>query len=473
MGRRRLLRSSTKVSAEGEYFDPFGSPTIEPKIEAGQVAAMAQHAWTKQDQGSRATLNLLRELLADYHPRDFAIELWDGTAWAPESSQFRRFTWRINDPGTLRSVLAAASELSLSEAYVYSQFDIDGDIRAIFPLADYFLNKRWSIKEKLRLSSMLLGLPSHSRAKSNAVELHGPLHSKRRDRQAVTYHYDLSNDFYRLWLDKNMVYSCAYFQTPKDDLDAAQEQKLDYICRKLRLKPGERLLDIGCGWGGLIIHAARRYGVHASGITLSERQFDFAQRRIEQEGLSERCEVRLLDYRELDEPSAYDKLVSVGMVEHVGESKLPEYFECAFRLLKPGGVFLNHGIGRAGDRPAPKEPTFTDVYVFPDGELVPIATMLDAAEKTGFEVRDVENLREHYVLTLQHWLRRLEAHTEEARQLTDEVKYRIWRLYLAGSAHYFRTGKLDLYQSLLVKSDAGRSGLPLRREDWYQHEAGV
>lgn len=429
---------------------------------------MAQHAWTKAEQSSRTTLNFLQELLADYHPRDFAIELWDGKQWAPESGQFRRFTWRINDPAALRSVLGSASELSLSEAYIYGQFDIDGDIRAIFPLADYLLNKHWSVQQKLRLSSMLLGLPSPSRPRSIAVELHGALHSKQRDRQAVTYHYNLSNDFYSLWLDKNMVYSCAYFQTPEDDLDAAQEQKLDYICRKLRLKPGERLLDIGCGWGGLVIHAARHYGVCALGITLSERQLEFARRRIEKDRLGGRCEVRLLDYRELDQPSAYDKLVSVGMVEHVGESKLPEYFECAFRLLKPGGIFLNHGIGRAGNRAAPKEPTFTDVYVFPDGELAPIAVLLDVAEKTGFEVRDLENLREHYVLTLEHWLCRMEAHGEEARQLTDEVKYRIWRLYLAGSAHYFRTGKLDLYQSLLVKNDAGRSGLPLRREDWYR-----
>ena len=431
---------------------------------------MAQYAWTKAEQSSQTTLNFLQELLADYHPRDFAVELWDGAQWPPENSQFRRFTWRINDPDALRPVIGSANEVSLSEAYIHGRFDIDGDLLAIFPLADHLLHKHWTIKDKLRLSSMLLGLPSRPHAKSNVVELHGALHSKRRDRQAVTYHYDLSNDFYRLWLDKNMVYSCAYFRTAEDNLDAAQEQKLDYICRKLRLEQEERLLDIGCGWGGLILHAARHYGVRALGITLSQRQFEFAQRRIEQEGLSGRCEVRLLDYRELDESGAYDKLVSVGMVEHVGESKLREYFESAFRLLKPCGVFLNHGIGRAGNRPAPDQPTLTDAYVFPDGELLPIANMLDAAEKTGFEVRDVENLREHYVLTLQHWLRRLEAHSAEARQLAGEMKYRIWRLYLAGSAHYFRTAKLDLYQTLLVKHDAGRSGLPLRREDWYRRE---
>jgi cyclopropane-fatty-acyl-phospholipid synthase len=427
---------------------------------------MAQRARTTEYETSQTTLNFLQEVLADYHPRDFAIELWDGAQWPQESNQFRRFTWRINDPAALRRVIGSASEVSLSEAYIYGQFDIEGDIQAVSPLADYLLNKRWSLKDKLRLSKLVLGLPLHASAQSSAVELRGPLHSQQRDRQAVTYHYDLSNDFYALWLDRNLVYSCAFFQKSDDDLDTAQEQKLDYICRKLRLRPGDRLLDIGCGWGGLIIHAARHYGVRALGITVSERQVDFARRRIEQGGLSQRCEVRLLDYREIDEPGAYDKLVSVGMVEHVGKAKLPEYFERAFRLLRPGGVFMNHGIGGAGNRPAPQQPTFTDVYVFPDGELVPIAAMLDAAEKSGFEVRDVENLREHYALTLQHWLRRLEAHAEEARRITGEVKYRIWRLYLAGSWHYFRTGKLDVYQALLVKNDRGQSGLPLTRNDW-------
>jgi cyclopropane-fatty-acyl-phospholipid synthase len=265
-----------------------------------------------------------------------------------------------------------------------------------------------------------------------------------------------------------MIYSCAYFKSPDDSLATAQAQKLDHICRKLRLRPGERLLDIGCGWGGLIMHAARYYGVQAVGITLSEQQLVFAQKQIDEIGLSSRCEVRLLDYRDASQLGQFDKLVSVGMVEHVGESALPEYFRCAFQALKPGGAFLNHGIGRAGNRPKPAERTFTDVYVFPDGELTPISTTLRCAEEAGFEVRDVENLREHYHLTLCHWLRRMEDSMQQATRLIGELKARIWRLYLAGSAHYFQSGKLDLYQSLLVKCANGRSGMPLTRADWYR-----
>ncbi len=252
-----------------------------------------------------------------------------------------------------------------------------------------------------------------------------------------------------------------------DDLAAAQIQKLDHICRKLRLKPGERLLDIGCGWGALIIHAARNYGVRALGITLSEQQFAFAQQRIHEENLSNRCEVRLLDYREMREYESFDKLASVGMVEHVGAQNLEEYFQCAYKLLRPQGLFLNHGIGIPENYPKSDAPTFSSVYVFPDGEFVPIGTMTRNAEKAGFEVRDVENLREHYALTLRHWVSRMTDRSTIARQFVDEITYRIWHLHTAGSAYYFQSGKLDLYQTLLVKSQNRFSSLPLTRADLY------
>jgi len=297
--------------------------------------------------------------------------------------------------------------------------------------------------------------------------LRGARHSKERDRQAVTYHYNRSNDFYALWLDSRMVYSCAYFTTPDDDIDIAQERKLDYISRKLRLRPGERLLDIGCGWGGLVIYAAQHYGVESYGITLSEPQAEFAQKRIEEAGLTGKCKVEVRDYRDVHEADSFDKIVSVGMFEHVGEALLPTYFKQAWQLLHPGGVFLNHGIASDSFDEAHAKTSFVNHYVFPDGELLPINTTLRAAETSGFEVRDVESLREHYTLTLRHWVQRLEAHAEEARKLTNDVTYRVWRLYMSGSAHAFKAGTNNIYQTLLAKPDRGDSGLPLTRTDWY------
>ncbi|MBZ5664128.1 MAG: cyclopropane-fatty-acyl-phospholipid synthase family protein [Acidobacteriia bacterium] len=404
--------------------------------------------------------------LADYPKRDFQVVLWDGTTWG--STKQPRYTLVLKHPEALRAMFLSPDELTLGEAYIYDDFDIEGDIEAAFDLADYLVGQERSLRETVDLGNRLRKLPvrDHAQAGLHPITLRGPVHSRDRDRQAVTYHYDLPTEFYALWLDRRMVYSCAYFHTLEENLDSAQERKLDYICRKLRLRPGERLLDIGCGWGALIMHAAAHYGVQAVGITLSVPQAEVARQRLREAGLNDRCRVEVSDYRDIDHDQQYDKLVSVGMFEHVSEALLPEYFSRAWDLLRPGGVFLNHGISHSATCRR-RGASFIDRYVFPDSDLVPISASLRAAELNGFEVKDVESLREHYALTLHLWVQRLEAHAEKVRCITDETTYRIWRLYMAGAAHRFRSGRLNVYQTLLAKPLNGRSGLPLTREDWY------
>jgi len=412
-------------------------------------------------------LSILQFLLKDHHPRDYAIRLWDGSVWDAEPGQPVRFTMVIRHPGSLRTMLMAQSENAMGQAYVYDDFDIEGDMESAMSMAEHLFRLRLSIGDRLRLASQLFRLPVHQKERSGrqAAKLEGTVHSIERDRQAVTYHYNTSNDFFSFFLDKRMVYSCAYFAAPEEDLETAQNRKLDYTCRKLRLHKGDRLLDIGCGWGGLIIYAAKKYKVSALGVTLSKPQADLANEHILKAGLSDRCRVEVCDYRQIAGHGSFDKIVSIGMVEHVGEPKLPEYFRQAWRLLKPGGVFLNHGI--AHPHLETRGQSFSQAYIFPDGEPVPIHVSTRIAEDVGFEVRDVESLREHYMLTARHWVRRLEAHHAEAVHATDEATYRAWRLYMSAAASQFAAGKYNIYQSLLVKPDHGKSGLPLTRADWY------
>ncbi len=421
------------------------------------------------DRSARQILALLQQFLGGIHPRDFAVRLWDGTTWEAEAGQHARFTVVLKHPGALRRMLWAANELTVSEAYLYDDVDVEGNIVELIATADRFVVGPMGLTDRIRYARALLSLPADNRARvgRQAVRLHGARHSKERDRQAVAYHYNASNEFFSLWLDPRMVYSCAYFARADEGLDEAQEHKLDHICRKLRLRPGQRLLDIGCGWGALVIHAGLHYGVEALGITLSQPQAEFANERIARAGLSGRCRVECRDYRDLGESGDYDKIASVGMFEHVGEAMLPEYFRRAFALLRPGGAFLNHGIAFVQSQPKSREPTFLDRYVFPDGELVALSSTLHAAESNGFEVRDVESLREHYEMTLRHWIARLEERHEEARRITDEVTYRVWRLYMALAVHHFATCNTTVFQTLLCKPDGGASGMPLTRSDWY------
>ena len=412
-------------------------------------------------------IGMLEHLLGNYPKRDFQVRFWDGLVWG--SDPLPSFTLILKNPQALEAIGLSPSELALGEAYVRGDFEVDGDIEAAFDLADHFLQRDAPAGEASPLRKHWLRWVPHD-TPSNVLPfltLSGYLHSRDRDRQAVTYHYDLPSEFYALWLDSRMVYSCAYFQTPDDSLDTAQQRKLEYLCRKLRLRRGDRLLDIGCGWGSLVMHAAANHGAHALGITLSERQAEWAQRQIRALGLDSRCRVEVRDYRDLDSAQAFDKIVSVGMFEHVGEAKLPEYFRQAWKLLCPGGVFLNHGISYSATYRR-HGLSFIDRYVFPDGDLVPINTTLRIAEQSNFEVRDVESLREHYALTLRHWLSRLESRSEEARRITSDATYRIYRIYLAGAAHAFRRGRINLYQTLLAKPVQGVSGFPLTRDDWYR-----
>ena len=425
------------------------------------------HQPPNEDHSLRISLSTLQFLLKDYHPRDFTIRMWDGTVWEQEAGQPSRFTMVIQHPGALRRMFLPASERAMGEAYVYNDYDIEGNLESALAMAEHLFRLRLKPVDRVRLAARLLRLPAHRspRAGRQSASLSGAVHSLERDRRAVTYHYSTSNDFFALYLDKRMVYSCAYFASSDQDLDAAQERKLDYVCRKLRLRPGDRLLDIGCGWGGLIIHAAEKFGVTALGITLSEPQATLADEHIRRAGLQDRCRVEVRDYRELETPESFDKLASIGMVEHVGEQMLPTYFKQCRCLLRPGGVLLNHGI--AHQKLNTRSSSFSHAFVFPDAEPVPIDVSTRAAEQSGFEVRDIESLREQYALTLRHWVSRLERNREEAVRRTNEATYRTWRLFMSASAYQFGTGRYNIYQSLLVKPDRGKSGLPLTREDWY------
>ncbi len=380
-----------------------------------------------------------------------AVEMWNGELVGVPVTH-ARVRMRLKSPASLKA-LAVPSLGSLARAYVQGALDLDGDIRDILALGN-------------RLCDADACKPDKGTAGWKWWR-----HTRSRDRKNIQYHYDVSNDFYGLWLDAERVYSCAYFRDPDMTLDAAQRAKLDHICHKLALKPGERLLDIGCGWGGLILHAARHYGVNAVGITLSEDQHAHASARVRELGLEKQVEVRRMDYRDVPEAGGYDKIASVGMFEHVGRGNLEAYFAKIHSLLKPGGMVLNHGItaaaldsrGLGGGISK-----FVDDYVFPGGELVHVSEVLGAATAGGFECLDAENLRPHYATTLWHWVTRLEAQAARAVELIGEEKYRIWRIYMAGSAHAFERGWMELWQVLAGKAVDGRQpNYPFRRDYMY------
>jgi cyclopropane-fatty-acyl-phospholipid synthase len=416
---------------------------------------------------------------ASLRPMD--VRYWDGSVEHGRADS--KFTLHINRRGALRRMLLPPSELSIVEAYLSGDVDIEGDFESATELADAIALRLRSPRALSTLMRHLIALPTgepappvHDARAEHYVEPVGKRHEAERDRAAIRYHYDVGNDFYQLWLDQRMVYSCAYFHRPDYTLDEAQRAKLDLVCRKLRLKPGERLLDVGCGWGALIMHAAEHYGVNALGITLSDAQATLARERIAAAGLGDRCKVEIRDYRALGD-LRFDKISSVGMVEHVGVDHLPAYFASLYRALRPGGLLLNHGIVSvdAAHRPTRfawlesrlwKRNAFIDQYVFPDGRLGPRHAVIAAAEAEGFETRDAESLREHYALTLRSWVARLLREKDRAIAIAGERIFRTWRLYMTASAHFFSTGSINVVQTLFAKPDEqGDAHLPMTRED--------
>lgn len=440
---------------------------------------------SKSAQSQRA--GALNSLFRNYEGPVFAIRFWDGWRWASSDRSNPACTVVFHSESALQAMIAKPSEITLGEAFLKKEIDVEGDLFSVFELVEHVLQcpRSWRQRTMEIISGLGLGLRRWWER--------GTVHSQERDQSAISYHYDQPVDFYRAWLGESLVYSCAYFDSAFDEIEQAQADKLELICRKLRLQPGERFLDVGCGWGSLILHAASKHRVNAQGITISQQQATTAESRIRQSRMNNCCQADLLDYREAPHRfETFDKIASVGMFEHVGLKDLPTYFETIHKLLRPGGVFLNHGIARApyqGMRDssfvqefvAPllqdvlhlrksRSTSFIDKYVFPDGELVTISQAMSAAEFAGFEVRDVENLREHYELTLRCWVKRLQDKSDELLRLVPEKTYRIWLLYMAGSAAAFRRGDIAVYQALLSKPEHGSSKLPLRRNDWYIHE---
>jgi cyclopropane-fatty-acyl-phospholipid synthase len=415
-------------------------------------------------------LTFLQILIEGYGPRDFAVRLWDGSELEPEVGQTARFTIVLRHPGSVRQMFWPFNNRALGESYIFDDFDIEGDAQAFIDMTMFLRARKFSLMQRLGLLRRLVAMPNTPRPRTgwHGAELQGEQRSVDRDRQAIEYHYDgPPSEFFALFLDRYMQYTCGYFADPDESIDQAQQRKLDYICRKLRLKPGERLIDFGCGWGGLITFAAKNYGVKAVGVSISQEQIRWTNREIEKLGLGDRCRIDYMDYRKVSEAEPYDKAVSVGFTEHLGDKMMPTLFAKIWRLLRPKGLYLHHAISFRPHTPYPDWRAFALKYVFPDGDLVPIPKTLDHLAAAGFEVRDVESLREHYVHTLRAWLRRLEDNHAEAARLTSEVNYRIFRIYFAGAIHGFRTALYNLHQTLVCKAGNEESGLPLRRGDWY------
>ncbi|MFJ1974992.1 class I SAM-dependent methyltransferase [Streptomyces sp. NPDC087903] len=413
-------------------------------------------------------------------PLPLRIRAWDGSEAGPPDAP----ALVLRNRRAVRRMLWKPGELGLARAWVAGDLEVEGDLFTALALVSGLV---WERQEDTRRPVQALRDPEVRAAVRGLVRFAGPplppappgeevrrarrgLHSRRSDKRAISHHYDVGNDFYEIVLGSSMVYSCAYWSAPEPDgtLEDAQRDKLELVCRKLALTSGQRLLDVGCGWGSLAIHAAREHDVRVVGITLSQEQAAYARKRVAEEGLTDRVEIRVQDYRDVvDGP--FDAISSIGMAEHVGAERYLEYADLLHRLLAPGGRLLNHQIAR---RPQRDESTyaldeFIDAYVFPDGELAPLGTTVNQLERAGFEVRDVESIREHYALTLRRWVADLEAGWTRAVRLTGPGRARVWRLYMAACAVAFERNQIGVNQVLAVRTpESGASGMPLRARTW-------
>ncbi len=421
----------------------------------------------------------LQAVTEDFLGRNVNVRFvdWRGDRWGPEDAPV---TVRFNRDDAIKYFVRAPGELGFGRAYVSGAMDIDGDIWSLLDLQRDLGGIRFSPAQVRNLMKEIgVGALRHAPpAPPEEVVLGSRFrsHSRKRDKESITHHYDVSNDFYRMVLGPSWTYSCAVFENPNDSLEQAQSNKYELICRKLGLEPGMRLLDVGCGWGGMALHAAQHYDVEVVGITISDSQAQMARNRVAEAGLEDSIEIRLQDYRDLSD-GPYDAISSIGMFEHVGLSFLKEYFEILNGLLRPGGRLLNHQIGRTPMPPigriikkeqvAIARDGFIHRYVFPDGELHEIGDVVGSMQRIGFEARHMESLREHYALTLRHWVNNLEANWDAAVAEVGEGRARVWRLYMAATSMNFAVGQVQVHQVLGIKTaksgaSMGRSWLPLR-----------
>lgn len=405
------------------------------------------------------------------HETPLRLRAWDGSEAGPAGAPVVEFRSRR----ALRRMLWSPGQLGLSRAYVSGDIEASGDIFGCFaalssagkfaetgPFRPLTAREKWSLLRTAVALGALGPNPAPPREEAK-ITRHGRQHSRRRDAAAISHHYDVGNRFYALVLGPSMVYSCGVWNDEETGLDAAQEAKLDLVCRKLGLRPGMRVLDVGCGWGSFALHAAQHYGVDVVGVTLSTEQASLARKRAAEAGLTDRIEIRVQDYRDVDD-GPFDAISSIGMSEHVGGEQIANYVSRLHDLLSPGGRLLNHAISWNAGPVSPDPDSFISRYVFPDGEMLSLAHMITALETGGFEVLDVEALRRHYALTLRAWVRNLEEHWSEAVQASSEGRARIWRLYMAASALGFESGLTGVNQVLVQR--AGGAEPPLRRDVW-------